>query len=125
VETTAETILLVDDDEPVRELVRRMLQGLGYIVLPASRPSEAERLLAESDGIQLLLTDVVMPEMSGYDLARRVHERRPEIRLLFMSGDAHGVSGAAIAQGRLLKKPFAAEQLALAVRAALDGYAAL
>lgn len=116
-----ETILLVEDEEPVRELVRRVLQELGYRVIAAARPSEAERMLEETDDIDLMLTDVVMPEMSGYDLALRVHARRPDVRLLFMSGYAHRVSGAETANGRLLKKPFAPEQLALAVRAALDG----
>jgi PAS domain S-box-containing protein len=116
-----ETILLVEDEEPVRELVRRVLEGAGYIVLPASRPSEAERLLAENDEIDLMLSDVVMPEMSGYDLAARVHKERPEIRLLFMSGYAHKVSGSESFAGELLKKPFAPEQLAHAVRTALDG----
>ena len=115
-----ETILLVEDEEPVRELVRRVLEGLGYQVLAAARPSEAEQLLAENDGVDLMLTDVVMPEMSGYDLALRVRERRPDVRLLFMSGYAHRVSGAESAEGALLKKPFAPEQLATAVRAAFD-----
>ncbi len=118
-----ETILLVEDEEPVRELVRRVLQGLGYRVISAARPSEAERMLDETDGVDLMLTDVVMPEMSGYDLALRVREQRPDMRLLFMSGYAHRVSGAESAEGQLLKKPFAPEQLAHAVRATLDGEA--
>jgi two-component system, cell cycle sensor histidine kinase and response regulator CckA len=115
-----ETILLVEDEEPVRELVRRVLEDAGYEVLAAGLPSEAERLLAEADHVDLLLSDVVMPEMSGYDLAGRVREAHPEIRLMFMSGYAHSVSGAEQAEGRLLKKPFAPEQLARAVRATLD-----
>jgi two-component system, cell cycle sensor histidine kinase and response regulator CckA len=116
----SETILLVEDEEPVRELVRRVLEGAGYEVLAAGLPSEAERLLTEADHVDLMLTDVVMPEMSGYDLAARVRERRPEIRLMFMSGYAHSVSGAEQAAERLLKKPFAPEQLARAVRSTLD-----
>ena len=71
-QTGHETVLLVEDEEPVRELVRRVLEGAGYAVLAASLPSEAERLLAENDEIHLMLSDVVMPEMSGYDLAARV-----------------------------------------------------
>jgi two-component system cell cycle sensor histidine kinase/response regulator CckA len=120
-QTGHETVLLVEDEAPVRELVRRVLEGAGYVVLSASRPSEAECLLAENDVIHLMLSDVVMPEMSGYDLAARVREQRPEISLLFMSGYAHKVSGAERFAGELLKKPFAPEQLARAVRAALDG----
>jgi two-component system, cell cycle sensor histidine kinase and response regulator CckA len=116
-----ETILLVEDEDPVRELVCRVLEGAGYEVLAAARPRDAERLLDEHPHIDLMLSDVVMPEMSGYDLAARVRERRPEIRLLFMSGYAHRVPGAQQAAGRLLKKPFAPEQLARAVRSTLDG----
>ena len=114
----SETILLVEDETPVRELVRRVLESAGYVVLAAGLPSEAERLLAETpDEIDLLLTDVVMPEMSGYDLAQRVSERRPEMRRLFISGYAPRTPPV---DGPLLKKPFAPEQLARAVRAALD-----
>ena len=72
------TILLVEDEEPVRELVRRVLEGAGYEVLAAGLPSEAERLLEEAGHIDLLLTDVVMPEMSGYDLALRMRRAPPE-----------------------------------------------
>lgn len=118
--TGNETILLVEDEAPVRELVRRVLENAGYTVLAAARPSEAQALIDEGVHVDLLLSDVVMPEMSGYDLARRVGDRRPRIRLLFMSGYAHRVTGEEIAEGRLLKKPFAPEQLTRAVRAALD-----
>jgi two-component system cell cycle sensor histidine kinase/response regulator CckA len=112
-----ETILLVEDEAPVRELVRRVLESAGYVVLSAGLPSEAERLLDETAEVDLLLTDVVMPEMSGYDLAVRVGERRPDVRRLFISGYAPRVQPV---KGPLLKKPFAPEQLARAVRAALD-----
>ena len=113
----SETILLVEDEAPVRELVRRVLEDAGYVVLAAGLPSEAERLLEETEEVDLLLTDVVMPEMSGYDLALRVSERRPGMRLLFISGYA---PRAQPVKGPLLKKPFAPDQLARAVRAALD-----
>jgi PAS domain S-box-containing protein len=116
----SERVLLVEDEEPVRELVRRVLEGVGYEVLAAGLPSEAERLLEEAGDVDLLLTDVVMPEMSGYDLAVRLRERRPDLRTLFMSGYAHNVSSEALVQGELLKKPFAPEQLTRAVRATLD-----
>jgi PAS domain S-box-containing protein len=112
-----ETILLVEDEAPVRELVRRVLESVGYVVLSAGLPSEAERLLDETGKIDLLLTDVVMPEMSGYDLAELVSVRRPDVRRLFISGYAPRVQRV---KGPLLKKPFAPEQLACAVRAALD-----
>ena len=112
-----ETILLVEDETPVRELVRRVLEDAGYAVVAAGLPSEAERLLDETPQVDLLLTDVVMPEMSGYDLALRVNERRPEVRLLFISGYAPRSQPV---KGPLLKKPFAPDQLARSVRAALD-----
>jgi two-component system, cell cycle sensor histidine kinase and response regulator CckA len=112
-----ETILLVEDEAPVRELVRRVLESLGYVVLSAELPSEAERLLDETAEVDLLLTDIVMPEMSGYDLAERVSAQRPDVRRLFISGYAPRVQPV---KGPLLKKPFAPEQLARAVRAALD-----
>jgi CheY-like chemotaxis protein len=88
-----ETILLVEDEAPVRELVRRVLESVGYIVLAAGLPSEAERLLDETDIVDLLLTDVVMPEMIGYDLAERVSVQRPDIRRLFISGYAFVCNG--------------------------------
>jgi two-component system, cell cycle sensor histidine kinase and response regulator CckA len=113
----SETILLVEDEAPVRELVRRVLEDVGYVVLAAGLPSEAERLLEETHEVDLLLTDVVMPEMSGYDLALKVTGERPDMRLLFISGYA---PRAQPVKGPLLKKPFAPEQLARAVRAALD-----
>jgi two-component system, cell cycle sensor histidine kinase and response regulator CckA len=112
-----ETILLVEDEAPVRELIRRVLESAGYVVLVAGLPSEAERLLEDNGHIDLLLTDVVMPEMSGYDLALRVTELRPYVRRLFISGYAPRVQ---LVKGPLLKKPFAPEELARAVRAALD-----
>jgi PAS domain S-box-containing protein len=117
-----ERILLVEDEDPVRELVRRVLEDAGYEVLAAARPSEAQRLAAEHE-VDLLLTDVVMPEMSGYDLATRVHLAHPGIRTLFISGYAHRALDEATEhpEGELLRKPFSPEQLTTAVRAVLDG----
>jgi two-component system, cell cycle sensor histidine kinase and response regulator CckA len=120
-EAGSETILLVEDEDPVRELVRRVLADAGYRVLPASRPSEAERLLAGESDVDLLLTDVVMPEMSGHELAARIRGSRPEIRTLFISGYVHEVADASQLEGRLLKKPFAPTELTRAVRRVLDG----
>jgi two-component system cell cycle sensor histidine kinase/response regulator CckA len=116
-----ETVLLVEDEEPVRELVARVLEDVGYEVLAAARPSEAQRIVAERQ-IDLLLTDIVMPEMSGYDLATRVRLAQPEARTLFMSGYAHKALGEAseLPQGELLRKPFSPEQLTRAVRSVLD-----
>ena len=76
-ERGSETILLVEDERAVRELVQRVLESAGYRVLPMSLPSEAELLLARGQHVDLLLTDVVMPEMSGYELAARVCVQPP------------------------------------------------
>ncbi len=110
VETTAQTILLVDDDDSVRRVVRRLLDREGYRVLEATDGMEALAASRLFPGpIHLLLTDVVLPGMSGGQLARHLAEERPGVRVLCMSGrprDAmvrHGVVAAGI---ELLEKPF-------------------
>jgi DNA-binding response OmpR family regulator len=119
-----ETILLVEDEEPVRALTRRCLAEHGYNVLVASRPSEAEELATKHAGpIHLLLTDVVMPESSGHDLARRLAPRRPAMRVLYMSGytdDAITERGVLAPGIELLEKPFDPESLIRRVREVLD-----
>lgn len=116
----AETILLVEDDEAVRGLVCRLLESAGYNVLLAARPSEAEQLLAEEQNVDLLLSDVVMPEMSGFELAARLRHSRPELRTLFISGNAYVASASTHSDAELLKKPFAPAELTRAVRRTLD-----
>jgi two-component system cell cycle sensor histidine kinase/response regulator CckA len=119
-----ETVLLVEDDQPLRELVTSVLSGCGYSVLAPDHVSEAEKLCREhSSVIHLLLTDVVMPGLNGKELARRVTEQRPETRVLYMSGytnDAivhHGV----LDEGTFfLQKPFSPAALAEKVREVLD-----
>jgi two-component system cell cycle sensor histidine kinase/response regulator CckA len=115
-----ETILLVEDEAAVRELVRRVLEDAGYRVLLAEKPSQAERLLGEEESIDLMLTDVVMPEMSGYELATRTLERRPEIRMMFMSGYSHPAAGSQAVRGELLQKPFTTDELTRTIRKTLD-----
>jgi CheY-like chemotaxis protein len=115
-----ETVLLVEDEAAVRELVRRVLESAGYRVIQADRPSEAERLLAEEEDVDLLLTDVVMPEMSGYELAARALERRPELRTMFMSGYSHPGAGPQQVPGELLQKPFTTDELTQTIRKTLD-----
>ena len=114
------------EDEPlVLDVARTVLERLGYRVLPAATPGEA-LALAGTDGtaIDLLLTDVVMPEMNGKELADRVRAIRPDIRTLFMSGYTpdvvvhRGVLDEGIA---LVQKPFTRETLARKVREALEG----
>ena len=120
----SETILLVEDETPVRQLALRVLRSAGFQVIAAPGPEEADRMANEFGGtIDLLLTDVVMPERSGPALAEGLVSRRPGLRVLFMSGytdgqlHQHGVLKRGVA---LLAKPFTPEQLVRRVRAALD-----
>ena len=92
-------------------------------MLTAAAPGEALELLEGGRAIDLLLTDVVMPEMSGYDLAAAVRIVRPEVATLFMSGYAHAaarVAESVDAEAILLQKPFASDDLARTVRSVLD-----
>ena len=118
-----ETILLVEDDSANLSMVRKMLEALGYQVLAASAPSEAIRLADTCPGeIHLFLSDVVMPELSGPDLAGILGRRYPAIRCLFMSGytgdvlGRHGVLDEGI---NFLQKPFSMLALATKVREVL------
>jgi CheY-like chemotaxis protein len=121
----SETILLVEDDADVLALGRVVLEGLGYRVLPVRSGEEALRLASEAASpIQLLLTDVVMPEMGGPELANRMAAIRPGIRTLFVSGytpDAALLQLVEDARVPFLAKPFTAEELGAAVRGVFDG----
>jgi two-component system, cell cycle sensor histidine kinase and response regulator CckA len=119
-----ETVLMVDDDDTLRELIEELLKLEGYTVLAARNGREALNLRDRHEGkIDLLITDVVMPELSGRELAERLTANCNEIKVLYMSGytdDAvirHGVleEGASF-----LQKPFTPEALARKVRAVLD-----
>jgi PAS domain S-box-containing protein len=118
-----ETILLVEDDETVRKLVRRMLLLQGYKVLETTQSSDALVVAAKHDGtIDLLLTDVVMPQLSGHDLAKQVVALRPDIKVVFMSGYPGGVNSAHAmldSSECLLQKPFEMETLGRILRQAL------
>jgi PAS domain S-box-containing protein len=120
-----ETVLVVEDEPEVRWLVRDMLQHLGYNVLEARHGIEAQVLSIQHPGpIHLLITDVVMPQMSGREIAEQLTSEHPETKVLYMSGytdDAvvrHGVLAAHMA---FLQKPFTPEALARKVREVLDG----
>ena len=119
----SERILLVEDDPLVRRLAVSILNAQGYTVQAVEKLSEIETTLQEAAEFDLLLTDVVMPKMSGSELARRVVRRWPEIKVLFMSGyttDAivhHGVLDKNVL---FLQKPFTPEGLARKVRDVLD-----
>jgi len=120
----AETVLLVEDEDRVREFIREVLEGLGYTVLEARRPGEAMRISERHPGpIHLLLTDVVMPELNGRRLAQRLTPGRAEMKVLYMSGyadDAIARHGVLEPGTRFLEKPFSTETVADKVREVLD-----
>jgi DNA-binding response OmpR family regulator len=119
-----ETILLLEDEPEVARLAKDILSDHGYTVLTATRPSEALQIAERHPGaIGLLLTDVVMPEMSGPDLAARLAALRPRLLVLYMSGYPDGTRAAhgQFSRGlKLLLKPFTAQDLTTRVRAVLD-----
>jgi CheY-like chemotaxis protein len=122
----SETILLVEDEEIVRKLACRVLQNYRYTVLGASNGEEALRIVQGQNGnpIHLMVTDVVMPGMSGRQLAERLMSLWPEMKVLYMSGYTdnaivhHGVLDPGTAY---IQKPFAPDALASKVREILDG----
>ncbi|MEW6753884.1 MAG: PAS domain-containing protein [Candidatus Latescibacterota bacterium] len=117
-----ETILVVEDDAPVRGLVVEVLQGRGYTVLQAQNGTAALQVLRQTGStVQLLLTDVVMPGMTGAELAERVRCSHPAVRILYMSGYAEHAALPQDLQGMpLIQKPFAPDELTRQVRLALD-----
>jgi PAS domain S-box-containing protein len=119
-----ETILIVEDEPAVLRLTRRMLEDQGYTVVAAGTPGEAMALAREHIGdFDLLMTDVIMPEMNGRTLTRNLLSLYPSLKRLFMSGYTadviaqHGVLDEGV---HFLQKPFSEERLAAAVRSALD-----
>jgi two-component system cell cycle sensor histidine kinase/response regulator CckA len=120
----SETVLLAEDNEEVRALARLTLQSCGYTLLEASDGVEALELGHQHEGpIHLLLTDVVMPRMSGKRLAELLQEMRPELKALYLSGyndEAVGRHGVLEAGSAFMQKPFTPTTLALKVREVLD-----
>ncbi len=119
-----ETILLVEDEPSILEITGAMLEQFGYAVLSANSPDKAIEMAREHSGeIHLLMTDVVMPEMNGRDLARNLLSLYPDIKRLFMSGYTanviahHGVLDEGV---NFIQKPFMAKDLALKLREILD-----
>ncbi len=120
-----ETVLMVEDDPTMREMGRMMLQRLGYSVFSAATPGEAIQLVKKNGSeIQIFITDVVMPEMNGRELADRLLEIRPEMKHLFMSGYTADVivHRGVLDEGiNFIQKPFSLRDLAVKIRDVLDG----
>ena len=121
---SAETILVVEDEEPVRKLVQMVLERDGYSVLAVEHGGEAIALTEDADRhIDLLVADLNLPDMSGRELAQRVRINRPEMKLLYMSGygDTAVAEWGIVPEGTIfLAKPFTPAVLATKVRELLD-----
>ena len=119
-----ETVLLVEDEEMLRRLARRVLSQHGYTVLEAGDGDEA-LTVAEATGspIDLVLTDVVMPNLSGPELGERISALQPLAKVVYMSGymDAHGASSAIARGAEFIAKPFTPSALIAKIRGVLDG----
>ena len=119
-----ETVLVVEDEHALRAVARRTLAGLGYRVLDAISGEDALAVLeGQAEPIDLMITDVIMPGISGRELARRLAVARPGLRVLFMSGyadDALADHGVLAADVEYLQKPFTPDELARRVRDVLD-----
>jgi CheY-like chemotaxis protein len=121
-----ETILLVEDEKPVRELVSRVLQKLGYNILQAGNGIEAVEVWRQhKQQISLLFTDLVMPDnMNGRELAETLRADRPALKVIFTSGYSADIVGKDFKlepELNFLQKPYQPQALALAVRRCLDG----
>jgi signal transduction histidine kinase/CheY-like chemotaxis protein len=119
----SEIILVVEDEERVRALSVEALRELGYGVVEASDPSQALRMLDEGQQVTLLFTDVVMPEMSGRQLADRARRKRPDLKVLYTTGYTRNAivhNGMLDPGTNLLTKPFSIEELAGKIRKILD-----
>jgi len=121
------TVLLVEDERALRKLTGRMLLEMGFVVLEAENGRQAIEIAERADtAIDLLLTDVVMPGMSGWELAKRLLAERPEMKALYMSGYTDGViaeHGAEEAAVSILRKPFTRDELARHVGETVIGVA--
>ncbi|MDZ7832400.1 MAG: PAS domain S-box protein [Desulfobacterales bacterium] len=121
--TGTETILIVEDEIPVLQMSRQILERLGYTVQTAGNPSAALQLFEAYNGtIHLLITDVIMPEMNGRDLASRMAMSRPGLKILYMSGytaDVIAHKGVIDEGVKFIQKPFSMQELAVKVRDAI------
>ena len=112
------SVLVVDDVESVRRLIRRALEHMGHRVLEAGDGVEALACLAQSRAVDLVITDLRMPSMDGWELATRLSARSPRVPVLFMSGFDEHLAAETVA-GPVLPKPFTAEQIEERIRQVL------
>jgi CheY-like chemotaxis protein len=118
-ETALRTLLVVDDDTVVREIVAERLEGSGYSVLQAAGGEDALRIVNDRSDVDLIITDVRMPGMSGVELMRRVASLGASVKVILMSGYFEPQK----IEARFLKKPFSMTELDSAVRDELHGRA--
>jgi len=123
--SSTETLLIVENEAAIRNLLQMALRKNGYTVLAAESGREALDLVSTHSGpIHLLITDVMMPDIDGPELVRRLSAIRPETRALFMSGymdDALGEQGVLPSSVNFIQKPFSPSTIAQKVRDILDG----
>ena len=116
-----ETLLVVEDQPEICEVVTMMLRGFGFHALAATTPSEAIRIASDpATRIDLLITDDFMPEMRGPELADQIRKMRPGIRVLFMTGSIENQKLETYPEADLIEKPFYPQELAKKVREVLD-----
>lgn len=110
-----EKVLVVDDQDAVRDVIRLTLEAAGYVVLQAATPLAAIALARADDAIDLLVTDVVMPEMDAFELAQRITAEVPGVLVLYTSGYTD-----AAAEGPFIGKPFSPAELVAKVRSVIE-----
>jgi CheY-like chemotaxis protein len=113
------TILIVDDDEDVREMAVNVIEELGFNVIAAANGTEALELLQREPAVSLLFTDVVMPGLNGFELARRATRLRPELKVLYTSGFPKGTT-AGEERARIVRKPYRRSELYHAIQDLLE-----
>lgn len=124
----ATTVLVVDDEPSVLALVRTMLWRAGYTVLEASGGEEALGIIAGREGpVQLMVTDILMPDMNGYELAEKVKALQPEVKIVYMSGYRDKVllesTGRSLEDAPLIRKPFTQYNLIAKIGEVLEAVA--